>query len=111
MAERTERNVSLGGLTKVELELLRTVFRHHPELTHVKLHGSRARGTERNNSDIDLALFGDLSGLECRRIRSELDELPLPYRFDVTAYSRHTDPLIKSRIDEEGVTLYARAGE
>ncbi|MFP4173390.1 MAG: nucleotidyltransferase domain-containing protein [Candidatus Hydrogenedentota bacterium] len=90
---------------------MHTVFRHHPRLTHVKLHGSRARGTERNNSDIDLALFGDLSGLECRRIRGELDELPLPYRFDVTAYNSLTDPSIKIRMDEEGVTLYARAGE
>lgn len=87
------------------------VFGRYPGVREVRLYGSRARGGGRANSDIDLALFGDLSNLECRRIHSELDELPLPYRFDVTAYNRLTDPAIKSRIDEEGITLYAGTAE
>ena len=41
-----------------EFALLRSVFHRHPEITAVKLFGSRAKGTHAEHSDIDLALWG-----------------------------------------------------
>ena len=47
------------GLSSREVELLNSVFRRHPEITEVRLFGSRAKGSHRVNSDIDLAVWGD----------------------------------------------------
>ncbi|HTG45994.1 MAG TPA: nucleotidyltransferase domain-containing protein, partial [Verrucomicrobiae bacterium] len=38
--------------------MLIEVFRRHPEVTRVILFGSRAKGTHRPSSDVDLALTG-----------------------------------------------------
>lgn len=44
MVERTERDLSVSGLTKEDLDLLRMVFRRYPGVREVRLYGSRARG-------------------------------------------------------------------
>jgi len=43
-----------------------------------------------------------------RRIAAELEELPLPYRFDVTTYDRITYHPFKQHIDECAMVLYSR---
>ena len=47
------------------------------------LFGSRAKGTHTERSDVDLAVAGDVAPLRAEAIAAELDELPLPYRFEV----------------------------
>ena len=106
MAEGTERDLSPSGLTETERALLRGVFRGRPDVTAVKYTAPAHGGTARPNSDIDLAVFGHVSRLECRRIRHELGELPLPYRFDVTPYALLEDAELKRHIDEDGLLLY-----
>ena len=46
------------GLTPHEIDLIRAVFRRFPVIREVALYGSRAKGTYRPESDIDLALIG-----------------------------------------------------
>jgi predicted nucleotidyltransferase len=94
------------GLRPEELELIREIFRRHPEVLQVKVFGSRATGHFEESSDIDLALWGDLTPALLGRILRELDELPLPYTFDVEAYATIRHPLLKRHIDEAGKTLY-----
>jgi hypothetical protein len=54
----------------------------------VTLFGSRAKGTASDRSDVDLAVRGDLTPLQAEAIAGELDELPLPYRFEVQPIAR-----------------------
>ncbi len=75
------------GLSARELELLTSVFRRYPDIQKVALFGSRAKGTHRPESDVDLALWGGVDPLAGERIALDLDELPLPYRFDVIPFS------------------------
>lgn len=96
------------GLTVAELRLIREVFRRHPEVTRVKVFGSRAKGTQRPRSDIDLVLWGDLDFLRVTRIGGELDELPLPYIFDVRAYEAIHHPQLKAHVDRVGRVVYDR---
>jgi predicted nucleotidyltransferase len=96
------------GLRPEDLEALRAVFRRHPEVRQVKVFGSRATGHFEDSSDVDLALWGDLTPVLLGRILRELDELPLPYTFDVEAYETIRHPLLKRHIDEKGKTLYER---
>ena len=65
------------SLASSELALLRSVFRRHPEITEVRLFGSRAKGTHSFRSDIDLAIWGNVGRLQAQAIAAELDDLPL----------------------------------
>ena len=49
------------GLTDSEQELIRDVLRRHTDVTQAKIFGSRAKGISQPNSDVDLALWGNIS--------------------------------------------------
>jgi predicted nucleotidyltransferase len=89
-----------------ELEAIRSVFRRHPEVTMVKLFGSRAKGTQRPESDVDLAIWGDVDALAAEAIATELDELPLPYRYDVIASSSIHVQALREHIARVGVQIF-----
>jgi predicted nucleotidyltransferase len=88
------------------LRLIRSVLARHPEVKGAILFGSRAKGTATPASDIDIALEGLEDSLKAEAIASELDELPLPYQFDVKALAaiRHR-PLLE-HIERVGVRIY-----
>ena len=73
------------GLSERELDLIRGVLARHPGVTGALLFGSRAKGTAAPASDIDLALAGIDDPLRAEAIASELEELPMPHRFDIKA--------------------------
>lgn len=95
------------ALTSEELEHLRRVFARHPEVNTVKLFGSRAKGTNAANSDIDLALWGNVDALQAESIAAELDELPLPYKFDVKPFDLIKLRPLREHILRVGITVYA----
>ncbi|MBM4257353.1 MAG: nucleotidyltransferase domain-containing protein [Deltaproteobacteria bacterium] len=96
------------GLTPHEINLICDVLRRFPTVSEAVLYGSRAKGTHRPESDIDLTLVGVTDDLEAEAVADELEELPLPYRFDVKAYDRITYGLLREHIDRVGITLYRR---
>jgi len=95
-----------AALKADELAMLRRVFLRHPEITTVKLFGSRAKGTEVPGSDIDLALWGDVDGLGAEAIAAELDELPTPYKFDVKPFHLIKLRPLSEHIERVGITVY-----
>ncbi|AHC16515.1 DNA polymerase beta domain-containing protein [Salinispira pacifica] len=74
------------GLSNTVMTKLETVFRRHPEVESVQIYGSRAMGSYREGSDIDLVLKGDISIHQLSDIIDEIDELLLPYMFDISVY-------------------------
>ena len=94
------------GLTPHEIDLIREVFHRFPVIREVALYGSRAKGTLRPESDIDLALIGVDDDVQAEAIADELDELPLPYRFDVKAYSSIKYGPLREHIARVGISLY-----
>jgi uncharacterized protein len=96
------------GLRSDELQRIRTVFQRAPDVAEVLLYGSRANGTWQAASDIDLALVGVRDPLRVEAIAEELDELPLPYRFDVKSYDAIAYAPLREYITRVGVTLYRR---
>jgi uncharacterized protein len=96
------------GLSPQDIDLMRTVFRRFPAISEVALYGSRAKGTYRPESDIDLALIGIDDDLQAEAVADELDELPLPYRFDVKAYGGIKYGPLREHIVRVGVSLYQR---
>ena len=100
--------MNAAPLAPSEVELLRVVFRRHSEVSAVKLFGSRAKGTHTPRSDVDLALWGDLDDLQATEIAAELDELPLPYRYDVQRFQSIGLGPLREHIERVGIPIYAR---
>ena len=89
-----------------ELELVREVLRKHPEVTSAKIFGSRAKGTHRPSSDVDLVLWGEMDALRAEAIAAELDELPLPYQYDVLLYTSIQSQPLRDHIERVGIQVY-----
>lgn len=94
------------GLSASEVELICGVLRRHAEVTGALLFGSRAKGTAHAASDVDLALLGVEDPLRAEAIASELDELPLPYQFDVKALAAIRHAPLREHIERVGVRIY-----
>lgn len=93
-------------LEPAELDLVRSVFRLHPEVSGVTLFGSRAKGTHNDRSDVDLVVTGVVAPLRAEAIAAELEELPLPYRFEVQSLEHiHHRPLL-DHIRRVGIVIY-----
>ena len=90
------------ALTDREASLISSVLNLHPEVSQVKLFGSRARGCHTAASDIDLALWG-VDALQAESIAAELDELPLPYRFDIKAFESIKQDSLREHIQRRGI--------
>ncbi len=100
--------LAAAGLSAKTFALIRAVFQRYPDVTRVVLFGSRAKGTARPESDIDLALDGDVSPEDVSRIAFELDDLPLPYRFDIKSFSSIQHAELRSHIQRVGIECYRR---
>jgi uncharacterized protein len=94
------------GLSDRDMDLIRGVLLRHREISAVMLYGSRAKGTHRPESDVDLVVQGDFDDLRAESIAAEMDELPLPYRFDVQSYSAIQSPALRDDICRTGVVVH-----
>ena len=72
-------------LPPAHLNTLRSILARHVPECEVRVFGSRANGTAKPYSDIDLALVGParLGGEQLRLLKEELEESDLPMRVDV----------------------------
>lgn len=93
-------------LEPTELEMVRSVFRRHPEVKTVTVFGSRAKGTHSDRSDVDLVVTGDVEPLRAEALAAELDELPLPYRFEVQALEHIQYPPLLEHIQRVGIVIH-----
>ncbi len=97
------------GLTNKLVARLNGVLSRFPEVERAVLFGSRAKGTYRPGSDIDLALGGrELDWRVIGKIYEELDDLLLPYRFSLINFNRSTDPEVAAHIVRVGIPLFQR---
>jgi predicted nucleotidyltransferase len=95
------------GLSEEDLKLIISVFAGHPVVERVMLYGSRAIGTYRTGSDIDLAVAGN--GLTYRSmldLHNALDDLELLYRFDLQNLQTVSNPALLDHIQRVGIVLY-----
>ena len=101
-----ETNGAVSGLDAEVLSQLQALFSCYPEIRKVIFFGSRAKGTPRKNSDIDLAVDGIENPLAIESLSMEMDELPLPYRFDLQAMSTIKNQSLLEHIERVGIVIY-----
>ena len=101
------RNIAI---TKREREIVRGVLSPYAEkIDEVAVFGSRAMGTARPASDIDLVIYGDLSEDQISRLWSLFDQSSLAVTVDIADYSRVAHAPLKRHIDAVAIPLFTRA--
>ena len=97
------------GLKEHTIEKMNGVFAQFPEVEKVMLYGSRAKGTYRPGSDIDLILVGPALNLKTLfRIETELDDLLLPYMIGLSIFEHIDNPDLLDHIRRVGKVFYQR---
>ena len=97
------------GLSTQDIDLLVETLRRYPDIEEAIVFGSRAIGNYKEGSDVDIALKGNLLPETSSKIYVEFNEhLPLPYKFDVIAYSAISHKPLLEHIDTHGKTLYRK---
>ena len=74
----------------------------------VQIFGSRAIGNYHPGSDIDLIISGNINDFLLATITAELDELPLPYIFDVKNDVAITHQGLREHIQQLGKDVYIK---
>ena len=96
------------GLKDQEISALRDVLASIPEVEEAIIYGSRARGTNRISSDIDMTLKGDkLTYLQLALLDARIDDLYLPYFVDLSLFSMIKNTDLVASIEREGKVLYS----
>jgi predicted nucleotidyltransferase len=97
------------GLPAPVIDRIQQVLDRHPAVHRAVLYGSRAKRCHRDGSDIDLTLQGgQLDDRALNRIANELDDLLLPWQFDLCHFDRLTHLELVAHIQRVGVILYER---
>ncbi len=97
------------GLSQQITENIITAISHVSGIEKVILYGSRAKGNYKDGSDIDITLFGKSLSLQTVfALEEELDELYLPYSFDISVFSQIDNAELIEHINSCGKVLYTK---
>lgn len=97
------------GLKSDVIESIRNIFQNHPEVEKVILYGSRAKGNFKPASDIDLTFVGpSLDQTILNKISWKLDDLLLPYTFDLSIYDQISNSDLLAHIQRVGILFYSK---
>lgn len=101
--------MSKTGLDFDEVAAINDIFAKHAEIEKVLIYGSRAKGNFKPSSDIDLSIIGKNLDLELlQTIEFELDDLLLPYKFDITIYEKISNPEFLNHMNHNAKTFYTK---
>tara|TARA_R110002020_G_scaffold99708_2_gene236400 strand:+ start:1437 stop:1760 length:324 start_codon:yes stop_codon:yes gene_type:complete len=102
---KTSKDFGLSGET---IEKIHKVLRNRPAIQKAVLYGSRAIGSYRPNSDIDLTFIGEnLSFTDLLALDNELDDLLLPYQMDLSLFHFIDNKDLIDHIERVGKEFYA----
>ncbi len=98
----------MTGLSQDVWQQIISIFKKYPSVTQVVLYGSRAKGNYRSGSDIDLTMKGDGINLKLlNKITNDLDDLLLPYTFDLSIFAQIDNRDLIAHIDRVGKVVYS----
>lgn len=95
------------GIKEEYWNKLESVFRNHKNIEKVILYGSRAKETNRPYSDVDIILVGEnIENREFCNILNEIDDLLLPFIFDISVNYTISNVNLIDSINKTGVIVY-----
>lgn len=97
------------GLSDKEFDEMTAIFSKCKNLEKVILYGSRAKGNYKKFSDVDITLEGvNLTLADLFQIQDLLYESDLPYMYDVSIFSKITNPDLIDHIKRRGIVIWER---
>lgn len=96
------------GLRDTDLEYIVQVLSKFPEIEKALIFGSRAKGTHKAGSDVDIAIVGESITFDTiSKVRFQLEEeSPMPYFFDIVDYTHLEHLELKEHIDRVGKAIW-----
>ena len=96
------------GLTERDMTTLFAIFQKYPEIKQVTIFGSRAKGTWKTGSDVDLAIVNDkVSFKTLLSLKSDFEESNLPYKIDLVQLPQLKNSDLIEHINRVGVMFYS----
>ena len=95
------------GLLVSDIENVLRILQENRNISKAVLFGSRAIGTQKVGSDIDIAINGvNLTLDDVLEVSIEIEELSLPYKFDLVIYDRIKEKALVEHINRVGIVLF-----
>jgi predicted nucleotidyltransferase len=95
-------------LRNKDLVVLRAACRRFPAVREVRVFGSRATGTARRASDLDLAISASgATAADWAELCDALENAPLIYELDLVRPEQTANERLKEKITREGVIVYS----
>lgn len=95
------------GLKDDIVEKIGQICSQFLQVKEVIIYGSRAKGSFKPGSDVDLTFKGENLDLKIiNKIRLEIDDLLLPYTFDLSVFSQIENPELVEHIKRVGKVFY-----
>lgn len=93
-----------NGLKEKHQQLIISFLKENPRVSSAWLFGSRAIGTYKPNSDIDLALEGEELGLsDIATLLAKIEQTTIPYKIDLLIKHKIQNQKLLEHIEKFGV--------
>ncbi len=103
--------MSILGLSVAHQQELQELFARESVISEVILYGSRAKGTFKPGSDVDLTFKGEgLTTPWLLDFSIKVDDLLMPYEFDLSILSHIENEDLLEHIERVGKVVYRRRG-
>ena len=97
------------GLIDTQIAEIKNIFVQHPDVVQVFIYGSRVKGNYKPGSDIDLAFTGTvINSTVLNKINISLDDLLLPYKYDLTIFDKIFNDDLIAHIKRAGIIIYGK---
>jgi len=96
------------GLKPQVIAKIQQVLSRFNEISSVIIYGSRAKGSYKNGSDIDLTIKtnSDKNNDLLYKVNREIDDLNLIYYFDISLFNQITNQDLIDHINRVGIEFY-----
>ncbi len=97
------------GLTDRDIQTINDILHKYPEVLLVHIFGSRAKGTSKPGSDIDLSIMNrGTNSNTLHKLKNDFEESSLPYKVDLVDFHTLTNPYFAEHIKRVGIIFYQR---
>lgn len=97
----------IPNISSKHWEILVKIFEKYPNIKEVILYGSRAKGTQNERSDVDLAIKNSpISYQEFVKMLAEIEESNFPYLIDMQIFEQIQNQRLLEEIEMYGKTIY-----
>lgn len=95
------------GLTASAQKILIDIFRKYPQIAHVIVYGSRAKGNYSSRSDLDLVIADrEIDRFVLGKVLSDINESDFPLTIDLQRLDRIQNDKLIDHINRVGKTFY-----